>query len=319
MNLVRRESEPNPRHAARPFRPARSTFATLVVLGILTAVRPASAYCRTTICPLCDNDPNECPSDLPITWPSSCMAYTMQYLASKQIDLATATMVMERAFAAWQEVKCSNGSPPAVHVDHGFGTAACKLHEYNQTDANANLVIFRDDKWPYEGSGNVLGLTTVTYSRRTGVIFDVDMEINSTQHLSVDDPVPKNAYDLQSIVTHEAGHFLGMAHSLVSTATMWSTYTSGSGSFRMLDPDDAAGICAVFPPATAVQCDATPRQGFSPECGIFPSGAGGLCSLAPGTLGQSRTDGCVWLGVAGALGAMGAVRRRRRRVQVENR
>jgi hypothetical protein len=292
-----------------------------IVLAALTAPRSASAYCRTTICPSCDYDANGCPTGLPVAWPTSCVTYAMQYQASKQIDIAAATAVMERGFAAWQDVPCMGG-PPALRVDHRFGTVSCTLHEYNQTDANANIVMFRDDVWPYEGSGNVLGLTTVTYSRRTGAIFDVDMEINATHQLSAEEMVPPTAYDLQSIITHEAGHFLGLAHSTVRTATMWPQYTSGSESFRMLDPDDSDGICAVFPPGAALQCDATPRQGFSPECGIFPSGEGGKCSLARGGLAGVGRDGGRWLGlVCCVLGVMSAARRRWRcrRDQAEGR
>jgi Matrixin len=248
------------------------------------------------------------------------VTFALHYGASKQIDLPTATAVMDKAFAGWQNATCGDtGLPPSIRVDRRFGNASCTLHEYNQTDANANIVMFRDDKWPYEGSANVLGLTTVTYSRKTGAIFDVDMEINSTQRLSVDEVVPPNAYDLLSIVTHEAGHFLGMGHSAVPTATMVAQYTAGSESFRELDPDDVAGICAVFPPGTAAACDANPRQGFSPECGIFPSGEGGKCSIAHGGLGRSSAGGYRWLALTGLAAGIGVARRHRRRAQAEGR
>lgn len=287
-----------------------SLLAASVTLVAATVAGPAFAYCRTTVCPQCPYDDQGCPTSTPITWPTSCVSFTMQYGASKQIDLPTATDVMEKAFAVWQEADCE-GAPPAIHIDHRFGTAACTLHEYNQTDSNANMILFRDDVWPYEGSANVLGLTTVTYSRKTGTIFDVDMEINATQHLSVDDPVPPTAYDLQSIVTHEAGHFLGMAHSTVRTATMWPQYTSGSESFRVLDPDDQAGICAVYPPTAPQQCDPNPRQGFSPECGIFPSGEGGVCSIARVGAADRQGQFYRWLGWVGVAIAVKVARRRR--------
>ena len=284
--------------------------AALLVGG--AAARPAAAYCRTTTCPLCDFDDNGCPTGIPISWPTSCVSYSMQYKASKTFDLSTATSVMETAFSVWEQADCE-GMPPAIHVDHRFGTASCTLHEYNQTDSNANIIMFRDDVWPYEGATNVLGLTTVTYSRKTGTIFDVDMEINTTQHLSVGDPVPPTAYDLQSIVTHEAGHFLGLTHSNVRAATMYAQYNAGMQTFRDLDGDDQEGICAVFPPAAPAQCDANPRQGFSPECGIFPSGEGGVCTVARvGGVDQGSARHR-WLGLVGVVTAASVARRRRRR------
>jgi hypothetical protein len=285
-----------------------------VALAATAVAPPASAYCRTTTCPTCPNDADGCPTGIPLFWPTSCVTYSMQHLASKQIDLPTATTVLEKAFAVWLESSCpEGGAPPAMRADQRFGNVACSLHEYNQTDANANIIMFRDDVWPYEGSGNVLGLTTVTFSRKTGAIFDVDMEFNATHHLSADDPVPPSSYDLQSIATHEAGHFLGLAHSSDPGATMAPQYTSGSQNFRMLSPDDILGMCAIYPANAQVQCDATPRQGFSPTCGIFPSGDGGKCSVARVSTAHHRSQRYRWLGLAALVGAVALAGRRARR------
>jgi hypothetical protein len=280
-----------------------------VAIATATFAPRASAYCRTTVCPTCEYDGNGCPTGAPLFWPSSCVTYSMHYVASKQIDLPTATSVMDNAFAVWMEASC-DGRPPAIRVDRRFGTVACTLHEYNQTDANANAILFRDDVWPYESASNVLGLTTVTYSRKTGAIFDVDMEINSTHRLSADDPVPPNSYDFQSIATHEAGHFLGLAHSTDRSATMTPQYTSGTDSFRMLADDDVRGICDVYPPSSPAPCDANPRQGFSPTGGIFPSGEGGNCSVA--RVGAAhRHDRYRWLGLSALIAAVALAGRRR--------
>ena len=159
----------------------------------------------------------------------------------------------------------------------------------------------------------------MTYSNKSGYIFDVDMEVNSTQTISVGDPVPPTSYDLQSIMTHEAGHFLGLAHSTEPEATMWPQYASGTMSFRQLALDDAEGICAVYPEPTAVQCDYAPRQGFATECGIFPSGGSGHCTLASrGPAGQR--DAPRWIALVGALATIGlAGRRRHRRPQAVGR
>ena len=281
---------------------------TLTLAGA-AATAPASAYCRTTSCPKCDFDDKGCPTGTPLVWRTSCVTFSMQYGASTQVDLATATGVMEKAFATWSGASCPvQGVAPSIHIDHRFGDVACTLHEYNRTDANANVILFYDDEWPYKEAPETLGLTTVTY--KAGVIVDVDMEINATLPLSVSDPVPLTSYDLQSIVTHETGHFLGLAHSLDRTATMWREYTTGAETFRRLAPDDVEGICAVYPPARVAACDPNPDRGFSPLCGIFPSGNAGQCSVR--ALGSARTTEAreTWLGLAVGMAMIALVGRR---------
>ena len=109
------------------------------------------------------------------------------------------------------------------------------------------------------------------------------MEINSgaTVPLSLGDPVPPDGYDFQSIITHECGHFLGMAHSGDDRATMFAHYTAGTTYMRTLTDDDrpasAPSTCpAAIAPWTRQPrrparwsdeaCDPTPRHGSQSVC-----------------------------------------------------
>jgi hypothetical protein len=74
------------------------------------------------------------------------------------------------------------------------------------------------------------------------------MEINATVPLALSDPVSADAYDLQSMMTHESGHFLGLAHTPDMDASMWAYQQDGSTSKRILAVDDMAGICAIYLP-----------------------------------------------------------------------
>ena len=120
----------------------------------------------------------------------------MQYQASKQVDLARAEAITEKAFRAWQDVICPGTTlHPSIQLDDAFGPVGCNESEYNQGDGNANIIMFRDTSWPYDGASHVLALTTVSFGVKSGQIVDVDIEVNSTVHLGVNED-PEGAYDL---------------------------------------------------------------------------------------------------------------------------
>ena len=305
----------------------RFPLAACALLALGLAPRSAGAFCRTASCPdgvtgtACTPSVKDCSGGVPIAWGSPCVSFWLQKDASSRIDLATAKQVFDAAFATWMDASCPGGGTPHIRIGYG-GTVACNEHEYNQKTGNANAIIFRDDGWPYQGGGNTLALTTVTYNLDTGEIYDADMELNSagTGFTTADTGV---VFDLPSIVTHEAGHFLGIAHSAVSDSTMFPDYKPGSTTLRDLTADDVSAICAAYPPGGAIPstCDTTPRHGFESDCYAGGSGDDGGCD------GDTKTDGCCTVApgaggkrgspssgaVAIALGAAAAAARRRPR------
>jgi hypothetical protein len=271
-------------------------FRSLVTLAALASALViadrAEAFCRTSTCDAkftgtqcTPMEPADCGT--PLAWPSACVSFSMQKGASKQISLGAATPIFEKAFMSWMNATCTGGGHPHIEVVD-LGPVDCAKHEYNQQSSghgNANIIVFRDDGWPHAGQGDTLALTTVTYNLDTGEIYDADMEINSTQgHFTTGDTGVQD--DLLSVATHEAGHFLGLAHTPVKGATMTAEYIPGSVDLRTLDADDIAAICAVYPPAGAIPstCDPSPRYGFASDCGSdSPTTKSGCCSVAPGS------------------------------------
>jgi MYXO-CTERM domain-containing protein len=123
--------------------------------------------------------------------------------------------------------------------------------------------------------------------------------------------------DLDSIVTHEAGHFLGLSHSCDNAATMYANYKLGEVGLRTLEADDVAGICTLFPPGSDKACDPTPRHGFSTECCNPRSKCEGrtepegCCTTAPGSANSPGHLGLTLL-LSGVLLSMARRRRRER-------
>lgn len=247
---------------------------TAAGLAVLLTSAEARAYCLTSACPgdvpgqIC-NPPSAADCGVPLFWNPACFGVAVQREASSQIDLASAESLVAQAFGAWENADCGSGDNPAIHVEL-FEAVTCDEQEYNQRGGNVNLVVFRDTEWPYVGAGNTLALTTVTYNLDTGEIFDADLEVNSTSNIKLTTADAGAEYDILSILTHEAGHMLGVAHSANPEATMKVEYEPGNLELRTLHPDDVAAICVAYPPPDLESCDPTPRHGFKETCGPGP-------------------------------------------------
>lgn len=294
------------------------------VITVLGAAGDAHAFCRTTTVAIdptffpssstpCWSDTGA-PAGIPVYWANACVGYSINQDASKQVSFNDAQAGMETAFAQWTNATCmaASGSSKASIDVRFLGAVACHKVEYNQNGGNANIIMFDDTVWPYMDSNNTLGLTTVTYNINTGELYDADMELNTAQQtLTVNGDVPADGFDFLSIITHESGHFLGMAHSFDTSATMFAHYTQGTTSLRHLSSDDVQGICTIYPsdgtrstgngPLPEGPCDPTPRHGYSGTCG-----GGGGCSASPGA---PASTGSVSLGLA----LVGLALQRRRR------
>jgi MYXO-CTERM domain-containing protein len=215
-----------------------------------------------------------------LAWKGGCVSYSVQADASpaRNVDYDAIHAIVERAFDRWTNADCGGDVPSLTSLD--LGPVDCSVPEYNSNNPNANVVMFRDTDWPYEDPGATLALTTVTFNTETGEIFDADIEVNSFKTpLSTSDTAV--VFDLESIITHEAGHFLGLSHSHIEGATMFTPYIRGDVSFRDLSADDEQGMCAAYPPERKASAnDCRPRHGFSPEC-AGPPDTGCACRTTP--------------------------------------
>jgi hypothetical protein len=310
----------------------RSSDRSLTALGLGVALllalpeHTAQAYCRTSYCASTNMTAEVCvpaaPGDcgIELFWPNPCVGFSVQKDASKQVSLAETEELVTNAFHNWTTAACPGGGTPRMSVTE-FAPAVCDVIQYNQSACNDNVILYHDDSWPYEGSPNTLALTTVTYALDTGDIYDADMELNSFNNTFTTGDVDVQT-DLASVLQHETGHFLGMAHSKNPTAVMFPEYTPGTITLRTLTADDIAGICAIYPPGEIPSgCDPTPRHGFSiycagdqPDCeggGTETGGTTGGCGLAaPGGDGSGRGYGALAVGLGAAL--LGARRARAR-------
>lgn len=288
----------------------------LALVGVISLGERADAFCRSRTCDAadpsehCKKDVSGCViSGAELVWGTSCITFDAQADGSPKlgIDAETLTSVTEKAFATWINAPCAKGFPSLEIAT--FGPVECAESKFSDSLRNANIVMFRDDVWPYPGSVDAYALTVVHYNTETGRIVDADIELNSADFPITTDGLGKGV-DLQTILTHEIGHFLGLAHAAPenSTATMRAFWDGHGIDLRSLSPDDVGGICTIYPPDAPAPRVCEPLHGLGNGCNEPASDADtdSGCSLAAGDPG-SRVG--LLLGLAAlALG----VRRRRR-------
>lgn len=183
----------------------------------------------------------------------------------------------------------------------------------NPRPTNENVILFRevscldaveqgDPCWEDGTCGNayqcwehgegVIGLTTSTYSLRTGHVLDADIELNASLpggflFTTVSSPpcegIPSTscvAMDLQNTMTHELGHVVGLDHVTTPGSTMEATAPPGETRKRILDVGSAEGFCSIYPRGLP------PTQCLEPvEMGQALTADGRLgCAAAPESL-----------------------------------
>jgi hypothetical protein len=158
---------------------------------------------------------------------------------------------VERAFATWEAV-------PSATIGFQFGgfTSAAPFD-----DDDLSVLGFA----PRPDLERVLGATTFVLDAVTGTIVESDVFFNAAFDWSASAAGEPNRFDLQSVATHEIGHFLGLGHSalgetevidagrrrVLATASVMFPIAFGRGNIadRQLQPDDVAAISVLYPDA----------------------------------------------------------------------
>ena len=277
----------------------------------------SAAYCLTYTC---DLKKEACPIEngcnvggKPLYWASSIVSFDVQQDGSKLRDISYDQLhsVVISAFQRWVDVVCEDGRHPSISLAD-FGKVACAKPEYNKDQPNQNVITFHDSQWPYKNTGaETLALTTVFFNPETGEIYDANIELNSYNVNFVIGAAQADSEhdDLDAVVTHEIGHFLGLSHSLYGDATMYQSYEVG---MTTLEADDEAAICASLPPDRSPTDPGVPpgvpRHGFSRECGSPDT------SCCASTIGGNTPAGgplAVWAFGLGVLAWCGRGRSKR--------
>ena len=258
----------------------------------------AAAYCRTMSCELgedpekpCARDRNDCVTQgKPLHWANSCLDYAVQLDGSPRsgLDADQVQVFVEQAFAAWKTAPCPGGGTPRFEVRfQGFVSCDRRESVCGGANKNVNVLMFHDTDWSY-GSGR-LGVTTPSGGTESGLLLDADVEINAQDYSFESDASGLMSVSLLYVLTHELGHFLGLAHSNVNGSVMSAGFQSLPFSPNLISSDDAAAICAAYPPGGPLNCGEPPAPAYD-TCQLGP-GEAPPCTLSSVTQDASSC-GC---------------------------
>jgi hypothetical protein len=211
------------------------------------------------------------------SWVVPARAYTFQYTStSVQIKWQNTTITIalstslnapppnikagsdvlgatRRALAHWSQnsnIRFIETSSTAQSISPGNAGDGINLISVANTPENAAV-------FPACGSTNIkTGQTRVIYNPDTGGILESDVVLNPCLQFSTDGTT--GTYDLESTLTHEIGHLLGLDHSGIIGATMQpqqgqnGLYNLPAFTPRTLSDDDRAAIHHLYGPRSGL-------------------------------------------------------------------
>ena len=262
----------------------------LVILGISASPSYAAAWCQSYN--VDQTSPGVCQTQgVPLAWRRPCIGYGIDARAGFDIDFDQLSNIARTSIEKWTSVDCG-GDSVGLSVLPWEEPTLCNKAEFDQQGRNVNTIAFVSE-WssnanPQEQSFDPGAIAlTIVWFPANGEIVDADILINENQGPFVICPPTgcENSQllgaDLESVLTHEAGHFFGLAHSEDETSTMVATYPRGSIDNRTLEQDDIDGMCTIYQPGSVPgQCDYEPATGLSLTC--EGSKLVGSCAITPG-------------------------------------
>jgi len=304
----------------------------------------ASAYCRMTTGGGAQVGEQPCvEKGAPLVWTNPCLSYAIDGRASFWMEYSEIENAVNAAFATWETAECAGGFSPNLVFQPSVVPSTCKRAEFNSV-GNVNTIAFLDP-WqdPCDGEGDLpydsraFAVTKVWYNTSNGEILDADMMINDQQFVPgrgaggpyADCPeggCEAPDADLRGIVTHEAGHFIGIGHCNPDNindpddpcvvATMFASAERNAVEKRSLAPDDINAVCDIYGPRNLDDsCIAIPFGGLQLNCETDANGNKIACD-APGSTGSSsgcstaqNPAGALWATILALIGLM--VMRRR--------
>lgn len=244
-------------------------MAVVLACGPLMTATTASGYVRY-----------QTQAGKPYAWKTACVWLTAFPNAVSNLTLDQTRDAMAGGLAAWSKQEPALAT--CSYLDLKVVVAGNGIEKPPARNDGVNSVGFLRDVWcSHLPSGEcydnaALALTTTFARTSTGEIVDADIEVNAVDFVWADwasAVPPVGAQDLQSAITHEVGHLVGLDHTCylgttpnrpmdqngtplpdcssappdVRETTMFPEGALIDTSKRTLAPDDRQGVCDAYP------------------------------------------------------------------------
>ena len=202
-----------------------------------------------------------------MVWPTSPVPYLVNSTGSPNLPFAQVVPAIDAAFATWQAVPCSS----LAFTDAGTTSLGMA------TDTS-NVILFSTSGWQFGSEAAAATSLWIVSGMQTA-----DIALNNQDWTWAIDP-PSNAIDaktldLQSVLTHEIGHFSGLGHTQRAYDTMYYAWKPWQDQ-RHLSIDDKQGLCSIYP---TMGDECPPACAANETCTSYPNGT--LCTGMPDPVG----------------------------------
>jgi hypothetical protein len=210
------------------------------VCAVVAAATPASAYLQLSV--------TLRGQVTAIKWNQGPVRWFSTTADGPGVTAAQFQSALNAAFGTWEAVPTAT-----IAFQYGGVTRA------TPADDNDGLSVVGFESHPE--MDRTLAATGFTLDLVSGAIVESDIFFNTAFDWTTSDA--PNAFDLQSVATHEIGHFLGLGHSALGETEPTGTggrrvVAAGSVMFpiafgrgittdRVLMPDDVAGVSSTYP------------------------------------------------------------------------
>jgi hypothetical protein len=218
----------------------RVVACALALCAVVAAATPASAYLHLSVTAF--------GGVKTIKWARSPVRWFSSSVAAPNVTAAQFQQAVTAAFATWAAAPGafvsfeSGGFTSATPSEDGDGLSVLGFEDHSDLD-------------------RTLAATGFTIDVISGAIIESDIFFNTAFEWSTSGAA--NAFDLQSVATHEIGHFIGLGHSALGETEMQANgsrrvlaassvmfpiaFGRGNTADRELQPDDIAAVSTLYP------------------------------------------------------------------------